>query len=1060
MHGMINWFARNGVAANLLMIVILALGAWSVASRITLEVFPSFERDIVTVTLSYRGATPAEVEEAVVIRIEEAVADLEGIKKISSSAFEGAGRVIIEVDKGRKPRDMLDDIKNRVDAIIGFPTDVEKPIYGVQTRTREVISIAVSADLPEKRLRQMGELIRDDIAALPEVSLVELTGIRAYEMAIEVSEDTLDRYGLTFEQVLQSVRRSSLDQPAGSIKTRAGEILLRTKGQAYTAEDFSRITVLNREDGTQLSLGEIAIIRDGFEEEAMDTNFNGQPTVMIEVFRTGKQNAIEVATAVREYVIEKNDQLPAGISLHYWRDRSQVVKQRLNTLLKSAWQGGVLVFLCLTLFLRFSVALWVCIGIPISFMGALALMPEMGTSLNLISLFAFILVLGIVVDDAIITGENIYSHMKRGGQGLDAAIKGAQEVSVPVTFGLLTTLAAFSPLFLVEGVRGPIFAQIPLVVFPVLLFSWVESKLILPAHLRHIKIKLPEQTGLLTRVQEKIANGLENILAFFYRPLLKAALNFRYLTFSIFIGVSFVILSFVISGRYGFTYFPSVQSETVRATLKMQTGTSAEITAEYIKKMMATAEALQKKYTAKENENSKERSVIKNVMTSIGWSSSGSFGASGRGSPELGQVSLELLSPKERPMPIDTLKLVDEWRKAIGPIAGAKDLSFRAELGHSGSAIGVQLTGNDFATLKLASAEIQQRLTEYPGIFDIKDSLEDGKQEIELKIRPEAELLGITSSDLGRQVRHAFFGAEAQRIQRGRDDVRVMIKYPQEDRRSIGNLDKMRIRTADGHEVPIGNITDIKTGPSFATINRVDRHRAVNISAEADEDTADINKITADLTSLLASIQQRYPDIRYTFEGQQREQKESFGSLAYGSLFVLFCVYALLAIPLKSYLQPIVVMLVIPFSLVGAIFGHMLLGMNLSIMSVMGCLALAGVVVNDSLVLVDWINRRRAEGMQVFEAVRTAGSARFRPILLTSITTFAGLAPLIWEKSTQAQFLIPMAVSLGFGILYATLLSLILVPSGYLILNDLKNLFGRSDEVLDDEDLTNDFTVE
>ncbi|MFK8067278.1 MAG: efflux RND transporter permease subunit [Gammaproteobacteria bacterium] len=1039
---MINWFARNQVAANLLMVAILALGAWSLSSRIPLEVFPSFERDIVTVTMSYRGATPTEVEEAIVIRIEEAIADLEGIKQITSSANEGVGQVMVEIESNLEPRDMLDEIKNRVDTIIGFPTDVEKPNYKIQSRTREVISVAVVADLPEKKLRDLGEQVRDDIAALPEISLVDLQGVRAYEMAIEVSENTLDRYGLTFDQVLQAVRRSSLDQPAGSIKTNAGEILLRTKGQAYNAEDFAQISVINRPDGTRLSLGEIATIRDSFEEEAKNTVFNGQQAVMVEVFRTGQQNAIEVAAAVRDYVLVKNDQLPAGVTLHYWRDRSQVVKQRLQTLTKSAWQGGLLVFLCLTLFLRFSVAVWVCIGIPISFMGALAIMPEMGTTLNLISLFAFILVLGIVVDDAIITGENIYSHMKKGKQqGLEAAITGAQEVSVPVTFGLLTTLAAFSPLLMIEGVRGAIFAQIPMIVIPVLLFSWVESKLILPAHLSHIRIKPASETGLLTRLQEVFADGLERVMKFLYRPLLSLALNYRYLTFAIFIAVSFVILSFVISGRYGYTFFPKVQSEIVRATLRMQVGTSAEVTKKYVDKMNATAEVLQGKYTDEES----GESAIKNIMTSVGWTSWGSHsGGISRGDPELGQVSLELIPPEQRKVPISTFEFVKEWRKAIGPIPGVKELNLRAELGRGGSPIDVQLTGDDFTVLKDVIEEIRGRLSEYPGVFDIQDSLEDGKTEIELVIRPEAELLGISSSDLGRQVRYAFFGAEAQRIQRGRDDVRVMIKYPQEERRSIGDLDKMRIRTADGQQIPIGNVTEIKPGLGFSTIRRVDRHRAVNVTADIDKKTVDLNKITVDLTTLLEEIRQRYPEVRYTLEGEQREQRESFGSLRFGGIFVLFCIYALLAIPLKSYLQPIVVMLVIPFSLVGAILGHMLLGMSLSIMSAMGILALAGVVVNDSLVLVDWINRRKAEGVKITEAVRMAGSARFRPILLTSITTFAGLAPLIWEKSTQAQFLIPMAVSLGFGILYATLLSLILVPTGYLILNDLQTLFNRS----------------
>ncbi len=1045
MHGMIAWFARNAVAANLLMVVILVLGAWSAAKKIPLEVFPTFESDFVTVVLSYRGASPTEIEEAVVIRVEEAIADLIGIKKLYGSASEGIGRVTIEIDKGYEPREVLDDIKNRVDSIIGFPADVEKPSYNVLTNSREVIGVALTANLPEKELRKMGEQIRDDIAALHEVSLVQLSGVRSYEMAIEVSESTLDRYGLTFDQVVDAVKKSSLDQPAGSIKTDAGEILLRTKGQAYNIDDFSKISIFSRDDGTQVTLGEIATIRDGFEEEAKDTLFNGKPALMIEVFRTSSQNAIEVAAAVRDYVAEKNHYLPQGVALHYWRDRSRIVKQRLQTLMKSAWQGGLLVFLCLALFLRLSVAIWVCIGIPISFMGALALMPIMGTTLNMISLFAFILVLGIVVDDAIITGENIYSHMRRGKKkGLDAAITGAQEVSIPVTFGLLTTLAAFSPLFMVEGYRGPIFAQLPLIVFPVLAFSWIESKLILPTHMSHINIKPPEETGFLTRLQESVADGLERTISYFYRPLLNIALHYRYLTFALFIAVSFVILSFVISGRYGYTFFPHIPSETIRASLVMQSGTSAETTAKHINKMLTTAEEIQKKYT----DSSSNISVVSNIMASFGWSGSSSFGGDSRGNPESGQIRMELLSPEYRPIPINTYKVVDEWREAIGPIPGASSLHFRAGLGHEKSAIAIQLTGADFKILKTVSNELQARLAGYPGVTDISDNLEDGKAEIELKIKPEAELLGITASDLGRQVRHAFFGAEAQRIQRGRDDVRVMIKYPLEERKSIGNLDKMRIRTTDGKEIPIGNVTDINPSTGFATIQRVDRYRATDITADLDDKKTDLNKIATDLTLFLDEIKQRFPGVRYTFQGDQREQEESFGSLAYGSIFALFCIYALLAIPLRSYLQPIVVMLVIPFSLVGAILGHMLVGISLSIMSLMGCLALAGVVVNDSLILVDWINRRRREGLTICEAVKTAGSARFRPILLTSLTTFAGLAPLIWEKSTQAQFLIPMAVSLGFGILYATLLSLILVPSGYLILDDLKRLLGRSEENL------------
>ena len=1032
-HGVIGWFASNPVAANLLMIVIVGFGLWTLSSRIILEVFPEFERDSVTVSVVYRGATPAEVEQSVIIRIEEAIADLDGITNIESSAREGSGRIRIEVEKGRA-RELLDEIKNRSDAINTFPDEVERPVFRVQAFRREVISVVVSGDLPEDELRSLGEQVRDDLVALPEVSLVELDGTRPYEISIEVDDHTLAQHNLTFKDIVTAIRRSSTDLPAGSLKTKRGEILLRTQGQAYRAEAFSRIPILTRPEGARLTLGEIAQIRDGFEEEPLYASFNGRSSVMIEVYRTGSQNALDVGRAVREYVKNSQVTMPEGIVLGYWRDRSRIVKLRLETLLTSAWQGGLLVFLCLALFLRFSVAVWVCIGIPISFLGALALLPELGITLNLISLFAFILVLGIVVDDAIITGENIYSHLKHAESSLDAAIRGTQEVAVPVTFGLLTTLVAFMPLLFMEGRRGPIFAQIPMIIIPVLLFSWVESKLILPAHMRHMAMRKKDAAAPrgLQRLQSVFADGLERVILAWYRPFLEYALRYRYLTFAVFIGLSFVVISFVISGRYGFTFFPKIQSETARATLTMQTGTAEVVTTRHVLRMTSIAEELRNKY----RDPTTGESVIKNILTSIGSSAGGRSSASGA---TLGRVSLELVPPEERTTAIATRQLVNEWRKSIGPIPGAKELNFRAEIGRSGDPIDIQLTGQDFAVLSEISAAVKKRLREYPGVFDIQDTFENGKPEIRLSIKPEADELGLSNTDLGQQVRQAFFGAEVQRIQRGRDDVRVTVRYPKADRESLATLDSMRIRTADGLEVPIGNIAQIDVGLGFAEIRRVDRQRALNITADVNKEEVDVNRIARDLKIFLEAELRRYSNVRYTFEGELREQSESFGSLFYGVVFALCSIYVLLAIPLRSYLQPIVVMLVIPFSIVGAVLGHMILDMNLSIMSLMGILALSGVVVNDSLVLVDWINRRRREGVAIAEAVRTAGVARFRPILLTSLTTFFGLVPLILEKSTQAQFLIPMAVSLGFGILYATLLSLVLVPAGYMILADLSD---------------------
>ncbi len=1043
MHAMINWFVRNPVAANLLMVIILMLGAHAAFNRIPLEEFPSFESDMITIGLAYRGATPAEVEQSLVIRIEEAITDLDGIKKITSVAGEGMARIRVEVLKGVNPHQLLEDIKARVDVISTFPDGVGRAAFNVVMFRRAAISVVVSGELSERELRRYGEEVRDELAALPMLNQVELNAVRSPEISIGLSEQVLNRYGLTFDAVVQAIQRSSADLPAGSIRTEGGEILLRTQGQAYGSDDFAAIVLRARADGSRLMLGDVAHINDGFEQNPLAMRFDGKPGVLVKVFRTGEQSTLAIARVVKDYIASKNALLPANVSLGQWQDRSHIVKLRLQTLLDSAWQGGLLIFLILALFLRLSVALWVCAGIPISFMGALWVMPELGVTINIISLFAFILVLGIVVDDAIVTSENIFSHLKRSEDPVEAAVRGAQEVSAPVTFGLLTTVVAFAPLLFVDGYRGLIFAQIPTIVIPVLLFSWVESKLILPAHLRHVRMEHQQQQkkiNPLLRLQRKVANGLEYVVKHFYQPLLASALRQRYLTLAFFIAVSFVILSFAMSGRYAFTFFPRVESEIVYATLVMQSGTPEQVTARHLTAMAKAAEVLRDRYV-----DSDGNSVITNIMVNTGWSSGGGTPSTNgresgllKGSAELGQVSLALVPPEERKMEVSTRELVHAWRRAVGEIPGAKGLTYRAEIGRGGDPIDVQLVGRDFAVLAEIAGIVREQLRQYPGVYEIRDSFEDGKPEIKLTVRPEAELLGLSTTELGRQVQQAFLGAEAQRIQRGRDDVRVMVRYTEAERRDLGSLDIMHIRTADGAQVPFGNVAAVEMGHGFSSIRRVDRRRVVNVTADLDKKTTDARTIADDLRRFMDELLLKYPGVSYSLEGEQREQGETFGSLISGAFFTLFAIYSLLAIPFRSYVQPLLVLIVIPFSIVGALLGHMVMGLNLNILSLLGMLALAGVVVNDSLVLVDWINRKRREGMRLDEALRTAGGARFRPILLTSVTTFAGLTPLLLDKSTQAQFLIPMAVSLGFGILYATFLTLLLIPTGYRILEDVK----------------------
>ncbi|HRP34375.1 MAG TPA: efflux RND transporter permease subunit [Gammaproteobacteria bacterium] len=1034
---MITWFARNDVAANLLMVTLLALGAWALSARIPLEVFPAFELRTVVVRVPFPGATPAEVEEGITVKIEEAIQDLDGIKQLRSTAVESLGTVVVEVDNRFDPRELMNDVKARVDAVSTFPADAERPVVYVPEIRRDVITVVISGDLPEHELRLVAERVRDELVDLEEITQVELDGVRPYEISIEISEQTLRQYGLTLEQVAAAVRRTSLDLAAGAVRTTGGEVLIRTQGQARAGREFEDI-VVRGESGTRLTVKDLGVVRDGFSEDPLEFRYNGRSAAFIDVYRVGEQSAIEVARVVRDYIASPPGWLPPGVQLDYWRDQSRVVQARLNTLLKSALQGGILILVLLTLFLRPAVAFWVVVGIPVAFMAGIALMPVLGVTINLISLFAFILVLGIVVDDAIVTGENIFTRLQKGEDPLQASIKGTQEIAVPVTFGVLTTVVAFMPLLMIEGVRGQIFAQIPLIVIPVLLFSLVESKLILPAHLKHVRIRNGAGDGPLSRLQAAIQRGLERGTQAAYTPVLKASLRNRYLAGAIFGALAIILFSIAIGGHLRFVFFPRIQAETASATLTMPPGTPFDTTAAAIRRINAEAESLRERYRDQDT----GESVIKGILASIGSAGGGSTPRT-----DLGRVVFEIVPPEERTLEVTSSDLVREWRQAIGSIPGAKELSFRAEIGGGGSPLDVQITGPEFGPLRTLAGQVRERLQTYPGVFDITDSFEDGKQEIKLRIRPEAELLGITLDDLARQVRHAFFGFEAQRIQRGREEVRVYVRYPESERRSLDNLATMRIRTPDGAEVPFGEVASAEYGRGFAQIRRVDRNRTINVTADVNKETADIEAIKRDLNDFLAEAVPGYAGVSFTLEGEAREQRESFGSLGYGLMFVLFVIYALLAIPFRSYLQPLIVMSVIPFGAAGAMLGHMIMGMSLTIMSLMGMLALTGVVVNDSLVLVDYINRRRAEGMPLMEAVSTAGAARLRPVLLTSLTTFAGLTPLIFEKSTQAQFLIPMAVSLGFGILFATFITLLLVPLNYLVLEDLRGLarriFGR-----------------
>jgi len=1026
---MIAWFTKNHVAANLLLVTLLLSGLFSLSNRIPLEVFPSFETDTISVSVSLPGATPEDVEKGVTIRIEEAVQDLEGIKQISSQSSEGSGSVTIEVETGYDPRELLADIKSRVDAINTFPSDAQNPVVALAKRIRDVISVSVSSIYGEKETLEFAEQVRDQILRLPNVTQVELSGVRDYEIAIEVNQDTLRQYNLSLAQISSSIANSSSDISAGNLKTEGGDVLISSKGQAYRKDEFSNIVIKNQSDGTIIRLGDIANIRDDFEETPVRTRFNGKQAAFIDVYRIGPQSAITVADDIKNYIENKQSSVPEGFELSYWDDNSEIVKSRIATLTTNALQGGILVLALLTLFLRPAIAFWVFIGIPVSFMGAFIVMPFFGVTLNIISLFGFILVLGIVVDDAIVTGENVYTHLKTAESGEQAAILGTQEVATPVTFGVLTTVAAFLPLAFIEGARGALFAQIPIVVIPVLLFSLIESKFVLPAHLKYIKLRHEKsELSKFDVIQQRFADGFENAILKYYQPILNIALRHKLAVVSLFVGVFLIILTMTTSGWSKFIFFPRIPSETITVSLTLPTGTPFEITNKYVIDMSQKAQQLQEKYRDPDT----GESVILNILATTG----GRGGVSNSGS-----VRFEITPAEERDSDIGSLELASEWRDLIGIIPGAESVTFRAETGRSSDPIDVQLNGSSLTILQDVAEHIKARLATYPTVFDIIDSMSDGKEELQIELTEQGLALGLNRVDVVGQVRNSFYGFEVQRIQRGRDDVRVMVRLPIEERGSIADLQNILINTPDGGAVPLSHVATFSAGQSPSTIKRVDRYRTLNVTADIEKNNTNMTVLQADLTEYLDELMQQYPGVGYTLEGEAKEQRESFGSLAWALVFVFFIIYALLAIPLKSYLQPIIVMSVIPFGMIGAVVGHWVMGMSLSIMSLLGMLALTGVVVNDSLVLVDFINKKRSEGGKLLDAVKMAGASRFRPVMLTSLTTFIGLMPLLFEKATQAQFLIPMAVSLGFGIIFATFITLLLVPINYLLMERFQNWF-------------------
>ena len=1036
MHRAINWFTRNAVASNLLMTILLLGGVMGLYTTHQ-EEFPNIEVEVVSVTVPYLGAAPEEAEQGVCIRIEEAVEGTEGIDKILSTASEGTCSVNIQLVDDADGARALNEIKSLVDGIAAFPAETEKPIVSKFSFRANVIEIAISGDADERTIKEVARGIRDEVARIPGISQVDLAYVRPYEISIDIPEYTLRRYGITLDEVASALRRGSLDMPGGTLRTDGGEILLRTKGQMYLGQEFGDIVVVTREDGTQIRLSEIATIVDGFQEGDLLARFNGKRAAIVKVFRIGQEDIMQMAADVKAYVAEAQLQVPEGIELTLWGDSSAELKDRVNTLMTTAVGGLALVLVILALFLRFRLAMWVAAGIPIALLGTIALFPFFDVSISTMTVMAFILVLGIVVDDAIVVGERVYAHEQMGKSPIRAAVDGTWEVSIPVIFGVLTTVAAFLPLLMVAGRMADFFGVIGVVVIIALTMSIIESQWILPSHLAHRRrSEVTANPGRWTRFQEHFAKGLQHVADRYYIPFLARAIAWRYVTAAVSLGILIVAISLIASGRVVFSFFPSIDGDKVFATLEMPQGVSAVTTQAAAQRIESAVERLREQLDAERPEGAP--SVIKNVIISVGTQihRGGPPRPEQPGRSHFAEIGIELLPIAERDW-IVASDVADQWRDLVGPIPDAVNLAFSSASFSAGEPVKIELTGPDVNELRLAAIELKAQLSRYAGVYDITDSFRAGKQEIQLQLLPEARNLGLTLNDLAGQVRSAFYGTEVQRIQRGPNEVRVMVRLPDAERRSIGNLEDMRIRTPSGAEVPFTSVATFELGRGYSQINRVNGQRTIDVSAEVDRGVVTPEEINASILSeVIPSIRAMFPTVQAHNGGEQEERSKAMLGLAYGALLSLVLIYALLAIPLHSYIQPLVIMSVIPFGAVGAIVGHYTMGVQLMFFSMLGIVALSGVVVNASLVLVDYINKQRRRGVPLLEAVLTSGAVRFRPIILTSTTTFFGLLPLMTNENPSTFFIVPMAVSLAFGVLFATTITLILVPSLYLIAED------------------------
>ncbi len=1013
-HGPIAWMATNRVTANLLMLVLL-IGGLFLALQIKQEVFPDFDSDTVTVSVSYSGASPEEVERGIILAIEQAVEGLDGIKEISSTASENSGKVVVTLLEDADQQKVYQEIQQEVDRISTFPEDADDPNVTLVAHRRGVLAVEIFGDATEATLREVAEQVRDRLLAEDGITQIDFMGARDYEIQVEVPQAKLRAYGLTLEEIATRIGNAAVEIPGGSIKTSGGEILLRFSDRRDWARDFANIPIVTTSGGSILRLGDIATVREGFEEVDRVGSYNGKRQIGLEVYRVGDETPIGVSEATRRALALIETDLPEGVEMVINRDMSDVYKQRLELLLKNAFIGLTLVLVLLGVFLEIKLAFWVTMGIPISFLGSFLFLYPAGASINMISTFAFIIALGIVVDDAIVAGENIYECRQKGMDFLSAAIVGSREVMVPIAFAIISNIVAFMPLYFVPGVMGKIFSVIPLVVISVFLISWIEAIFILPTHLAHSRPYTGGFGGLIERGQARVADALQLFVSRVYEPILRFSARNRYAVVASGLALLMIVGGYAASGRMGFVLMPRSESDFAIVTAVLPYGSPGKESIAVRDRLITAAQ--------KVSEQNGGDELVKGISALV----------------DENEVTIRVLLTDPDIRPIGTRQFTQFWRREVGTIVGLESLKFESDRGGPGSGAGltVELTHRDIDTLNAAAQALAERLGEFPQLSDIDDGSSSGKEQLNFKLLPEGQSLGLTAREVARQVRSAFYGTEALRQQRGRNEVTVMVRLPEEERVSEFAIEQLMIHTSGGRDVPLMQIAEVTRGRAFTSISRRNGQRTLTVTANV-EPIEEAPQIQASLVAdILPALQNDYPGLAYGFEGRQAEIRDSMTSLMTSFVVALLAVYALLAIPFASYIQPLVVMASIPLGIVGAVLGHFVMGYSLSVNSMMGVVALSGVVINDALVMIDYANRRRSEGMEAAEAIIQAGLRRFRPIMLTTLTTFGGLAPMIFETSRQARFMIPMAISLGYGILFATLITLVFVPCLYLVAEDL-----------------------